>query len=281
MTARIQRSPKRVRANRCLTEETTEALYLMGEEWRIVGISGFTVRPARARKEKPKVSAFTTAKIDRILELGPDLVLGFSDLQAGIAAELIQQGIEVHVFNHRTVEGILRTIRVLGALIGSPHKGDLLAGRLERNLDDIRERASSFAVRPRVYFEEWYDPLISGIRWVSELVDCAGGEDCFPEKAREPLAKNRIIEDSLEVVRRSPDIIIGSWCGRKFRPEKVEAREAGARSQRFGRASCTRSSRLSSCSRVRQRSRMGVEAIQRIVERWVTVKSGSTAPPRN
>ena len=265
----------------CLTEETTEALYLMGEEWRIVGISGFTVRPARARKEKPKVSAFTTAKIDRILELGPDLVLGFSDLQAGIAAELIQQGIEVHVFNHRTVEGILRTIRVLGALIGSPHKGDLLAGRLERNLDDIRERASSFAVRPRVYFEEWYDPLISGIRWVSELVDCAGGEDCFPEKAREPLAKNRIIEDSLEVVRRSPDIIIGSWCGRKFRPEKVEAREGWSEipAVRTGELHEIKSPLILQPGPAALTD--GVEAIQRIVERWVTVKSGSTAPPRN
>jgi iron complex transport system substrate-binding protein len=203
----------------CLTEETTEALYLMKEDWRIVGISGFTVRPPRARKEKPKVSAFTSAKIDRIVRLKPDLVLGFSDLQADIARDLIRAGIEVHVFNHRSVAEILRTVRALGGMIGEAEKGERLAAELEGNLDRIRERASEFRVRPRVYFEEWMDPLITGIRWVSEL------EDCFPEKACEPLAKDRIIADPLDVVRRAPDIIIGSWCGRKFRPERVLARE--------------------------------------------------------
>ena len=212
----------------CLTEETTETLYLMEEDWRIVGISGFTVRPPRARKEKPRVSAFTTAKTDRILELEPDLVLGFSDIQADIAAELVRAGIEVHVFNHRRVDEILRMVRVLAGMIGCPSKGERLARELEGGLAEVREAASSLPRKPRVYFEEWYDPLISGIHWVSELVELAGGTDCFPENARGSLARDRIIEDPGEVVRRSPDIIIGSWCGRKFRPERVARRPGWA-----------------------------------------------------
>ena len=208
----------------CLTEETTEALYLMGEDWRIVGISGFTVRPPRARKEKPKVSAFVSAKIDKILDLKPDLVLGFSDIQADIAAQLVRNGVEVHIFNHRSVQGILNMIRILGGMIGCPEKGEKLAEELEAGLVKTRMHADMLPVRPRVYFEEWYDPLISGIRWVSELIEQAGGEDCFPELSTSSLAKNRIIADPEEVVRRSPDIIIGSWCGRKFRKEKLVAR---------------------------------------------------------
>ncbi len=208
----------------CLTEETTEALYLMEEDWRIVGISGFTVRPARARWEKPKVSAFTSAKIDQILDLEPDLVLGFSDIQADIAAELIRRGVEVHVFNHRSVDGILRMIRTLGAMVGCERKGIALATKLDECLASVREEAAALPARPRVYFEEWYDPLISGIRWVSELIQLAGGEDCFPELATSSLAKGRIIADTQEVVRRSPDIIIGSWCGRKFRKDRLVAR---------------------------------------------------------
>jgi iron complex transport system substrate-binding protein len=208
----------------CLTEETTETLYLLGEDWRIVGISGFTVRPPRARKEKPKVSAFTSAKIERIVALRPDLVLGFSDLQADIAAELVRAGIEVHVFNHRSVAQILRTIRVLGGMIGCEAKTDALVTKLASGLDEIRARAATLPRRPRVYFEEWDEPQISGIRWVSELIGIAGGDDCFPELAREPLGKNRIIADALEVPRRAPDIILGSWCGKKFRPESVAAR---------------------------------------------------------
>ncbi len=208
----------------CLTEETTEALYMMEEDWRIVGISGFTVRPPRARKEKPKVSAFTSAKIDQILDLEPDLVLGFSDIQADIAAELIRHGVEVHVFNHRSVQGILRMIRTLGAMIGCERKGVDLALELEEGLVGIRARAAALPARPRVYFEEWYDPLISGIRWVSELIEQAGGEDCFPELAASSLAKGRIIADPQEVVRRSPDIIMASWCGRKFQKDKLAAR---------------------------------------------------------
>ncbi len=208
----------------CLTEETTETLYLLGEERRIVGISGFTVRPPRARREKPKVAAFTSAKIDRIVELEPDLVLGFSDLQADIAAELIRAGIEVHVFNHRSVAEILRMIATLGGMVGCAAKADALIGDLQRGLDEVRRAAAGFTRRPRVYFEEWDEPQISGIRWVSELVEIAGGVDCFPELAREPLGKNRIIADPLEVPRRSPDVILGSWCGKKFRPEHVAAR---------------------------------------------------------
>jgi len=212
----------------CLTEETTETLYLLGEDWRIVGISGFTVRPPRARKEKPKVSAFTSARIDRIVELRPDLVLAFSDLQADIAAALVRAGIEVHVFNHRSVEEILRTVRILGGMIGCEAKARDLVAELVGGLDAIRTRAATLPHRPRVYFEEWDEPQISGIRWVSELIGIAGGEDCFPELARESLGRNRIIADGLEVPRRAPDIILGSWCGKRFRPEHVAARAGWA-----------------------------------------------------
>jgi iron complex transport system substrate-binding protein len=208
----------------CLTEETTEALYLLSEDHRIVGISGFTVRPPQARKEKPKVSAFTSAKIDRILELKPDLVLGFSDLQADIAAQLIRAGIEAHIFNQRSVADILRMIRMLGGMIGCEGKAIALARRLEAHLEEVRHSTAALPRRPRVYFEEWDEPQICGIRWVSELIEIAGGEDCFPELAREPLAKNRIVADPLEVARRAPDIILGSWCGKKFQPARVAER---------------------------------------------------------
>ena len=208
----------------CLTEETTETLYLLGEDWRIVGISGFTVRPPRARREKPRVSAFTSAKIERIVALEPDLVLGFSDLQADIAADLIRLGIEVHVFNHRSLEDILRMIRTLGGMIGCEAKTAALIDALSAGLTEVGERAARLPRRPRIYFEEWDAPQISGIRWVSELIGLAGGEDCFPELAAQSLAKNRIIADPLEVPRRSPDIILGSWCGKKFQPGSVAAR---------------------------------------------------------
>jgi iron complex transport system substrate-binding protein len=208
----------------CLTEETTETLYLLGEDWRIVGISGFTVRPARARREKPRVSAFTSARIERIVELQPDLVLGFSDLQADIAAALARAGLEVHVFNHRSVADILRMVRTLGGMIGCEGKARALADELAAGLAQVRRAAAALPRRPRVYFEEWDDPLISGIRWVSELIEAAGGEDCFPELAREALGRNRIIADALEVPRRAPDIVLGSWCGKKFRPDHVAAR---------------------------------------------------------
>ncbi len=208
----------------CMTEETTETLYLLGEDRRIVGISGFTVRPPRARKEKPKVSAFTSAKIDRILALEPDLVLGFSDLQADIATELIRRGVTVHVFNHRSVDGILAMIATLGGMVGAQARAEALVDELGGRIGAMLADAASAPVRPRVYFEEWDDPLISGIRWVSELIGIAGGDDCFPELAAESLGKDRIIADPDEVVARRPDIIIGSWCGKKFRPERVKAR---------------------------------------------------------
>lgn len=207
----------------CLTEETTETLYRVGAEDKIVGISGFTVRPERARREKPKVSAFTSAKIGEILKLEPDLVLGFSDMQADIAAELIRAGVAVHVFNQRSVSGIVDMVRVLGGMLDLRDKTAGLADELEQGVTDVRARQSD-GPRPRVYFEEWGDPLISGIGWVSELIGIAGGEDIFPERAAEAGAKERIIENPDEVVEQQPDIIIGSWCGRKFRPDQVAAR---------------------------------------------------------
>lgn len=208
----------------CLTEETTETLYLLGEQERIVGISGFTVRPPQARKEKPRISAFTSAKIDAILDLRPDLVLGFSNLQGDIARDLIKAGIEVHVFNQRSVAGILAMVRTLGALIGAESKAAALIAQLHDKLAAARAAATILPRRPRVYFEEWDDPLISGIGWVSELIAIAGGEDCFAELGREAMAGKRIIADPQEVVQRQPDIILGSWCGKKFRPEQVAAR---------------------------------------------------------
>lgn len=208
----------------CMTEEPTETLYLLEEDWRIVGISGFTVRPARARKEKPKVSAFISAKIDRILELQPDLAIGFSDMQADIAAELIRRGVEVHIFNHRSVEEIYRMIGTLGGLVGCQHKAEALVEKLRDGVESVRAQAEQLPRRPRVYFEEWDDPMLSGIRWVSELVEIAGGEDCFPELRDKGLGKDRIIADPETVIDRQPDIIIGSWCGKKFRPEKLAAR---------------------------------------------------------
>jgi len=208
----------------CLTEEPTETLYALGEQDRIVGISGFTVRPPRARREKPKVSAFTSAKIDAILSLRPDFAIGFSDIQADIAAELVRRGVEVWISNHRSVDGILDYIRRLGALVGAGERAREHADALQRGLDAIATRAASLRRRPKVYFEEWDDPPISGIQWVAELVRIAGGDDIFPERAAEPLAKQRILEDPSEVVRRAPDIIIGSWCGKKFQPGQVAAR---------------------------------------------------------
>jgi len=208
-----------------MTEETVETLYLLGEQDRIVGISGFTVRPPEARKEKPKVSAFTSAKIPKILELEPDLVLGFSDLQADIAAELIKHGVEVYIFNHRTVDGILRMIRTLGRLVNASEKADQLAESYEQKIAKIKEETSTWSTRPRVYFEEWFDPIISGIGWVSEIIEIAGGIDCYAENAKHQGGKDRIVADPLDVVKRNPDIIIGSWCGRRFHPHKVGQRE--------------------------------------------------------
>ena len=208
----------------CLTEEPTEVLYALGEEARIVGISGFTVRPPRARREKPKVSAFTSAKIGEILKLEPDLAIGFSDIQADIARELIKAGVEVWISNHRSVDGILAYIRRLGAMVGAHEKAEVYAQRAEQHIADIRVAVAQLPRRPKVYFEEWDEPIITGIRWVAEVIGIAGGDDCFPELSREPLAKQRILPNGDEVVRRAPDIILGSWCGKRFRPEKVAAR---------------------------------------------------------
>lgn len=209
----------------CLTEEPTEVLYALGEEHRIVGISGFTVRPPRARKEKPKVSAFTSAKIEEILKLRPDFVIGFSDIQADIARELIKAGVEVWISNHRSVAGILAYIRRLGAMVGAADKADAYARKAEEHLARIEAAAAQFARRPKVYFEEWDEPLITGIQWVAELIRIAGGDDVFPQMSGESLAKHRILGDADEVVRATPDIILGSWCGKRFRPERVAARE--------------------------------------------------------
>jgi iron complex transport system substrate-binding protein len=207
----------------CLTEETVETLYLLGEQDRIVGISGYVVRPPRARREKPRVSAFTSANIDKILALQPDLVLTFSDLQADIAADLIRRGMEVHAFNQRTVAGILGMIRMAGAIVGARERAEELIATLETNLAEARSRGDCLTKRPRVFFEEWDDPLISGIGWVSELVEIAGGIDIFAERRNRGAAKDRIVTAE-EVVAREPDLIIGSWCGKKFRPDRVAAR---------------------------------------------------------
>jgi iron complex transport system substrate-binding protein len=206
----------------CLTEETTETLYLLGEGDRVVGVSGYTVRPPEARR-KPRVSAFIHAKYDRIEALQPDLILGFSDLQANIASELIKRGYPVMVFNQRTVAEILQMIRILGALIGRPEKAALLVSQLELEIDSIRASAAQLPRRPRVFFEEWDDPLISGIRWVEELVDIAGGDPIFPELRDAKLGKQRIVRAE-DVIRRQPDVIIASWCGKAVRPEKIAQR---------------------------------------------------------
>jgi iron complex transport system substrate-binding protein len=207
----------------CLTEETVETLYLLGEERRIVGVSGYAVRPPRVRREKPRVSAFISADVPKILALNPDLVLTFSDLQADIVAELVRAGVAVHAFNQRDVAGIFAMIRTLGALIGEIAKADGLAKSLEARLAETRRRTARLAWRPRVYFEEWDQPMISGLRWVSELVEAAGGDDVFPELSSGKSATDRFVTAE-QVIARTPDIVIGSWCGKKFVPAKFAAR---------------------------------------------------------
>lgn len=206
----------------CLTEETVETIYLLGEEDRIVGVSGYAVRPARVRREKPRVSAFTSADIPKILALDPDLVLTFSDLQADIAAELIRAGIAVVAYNQRNIAGILAMIRHLGATIGQAERADALAKDCEQRL---KEAAASVAGKPRplVYFEEWDDSMISGIKWVSELIEIAGGREAFPKKAEGAAARDRIVSAD-EVISAAPDVILASWCGKKVRPEKIAVR---------------------------------------------------------
>jgi iron complex transport system substrate-binding protein len=229
--SRIPNSESRLRGPErivCLTEEPTEVLYALGEERRIVGISGFTVRPPRARREKPKVSAFTSAKTDAILALNPDLAIGFSDIQADIARDLVRAGVEVWIANHRSIDGILDYIVRLGALVGAMETALAYAARARAHLAEVADAASKLPRRPRVYFEEWDQPMITGIRWVAELIRIAGGDDIFPERAAMPLARDRILADPGEVVRRAPDIVLGSWCGKKFRPDRVAARPGWA-----------------------------------------------------
>ncbi len=213
----------------CLTEETTEWLYMLGQEHRIVGISGYTVRPRRARDEKPKVSAFLSAKIDKILALKPDCVIGFSDLQADIASQLIKAGVQVVIFNQRSVDDICQVLLQVAAMVGCEQQGKVLLRDMREQLAAMRKAAHRLLAAkglaaPVIYFEEWDEPPISAIRWVSELIALAGGRDCFAELGAEPLGKDRIIADSAEIVRRQPDIVVGSWCSKKFRPEKVAAR---------------------------------------------------------
>lgn len=216
----------------CLCTETVEVLYALGEADRIAGISGFTVRPPEARRDKPKISGFSSGKLERILAVEPDLVLAFSDLQADMCRDLVRAGVEVHVFNQRSIAGILRMIVTTGALVGRATEAQTLVDGLRRGLDDARVRGEARVARHgrrlRVYFEEWDEPLISGIRWVSELIELTGGEDVFADFATRHSAKERRIDDPLTVVARAPDIIIGSWCGKKFQPDHVRARPGWA-----------------------------------------------------
>ena len=207
----------------CLTEETVETLYLLGEDRRIVGVSGYAVRPPQVRREKPRVSAFISADVPKILGLKPDLVLTFSDLQADIVAELIRNNVAVHAFNQRDIAGIFDMIRTLGALVGAAQKAEALASSLAARTNAARERALQLPCRPRVYFEEWDEPMISGIAWVSELIEAAGGIEVFPQLAARKNAKDRIVLPD-DVIAARPDIIVGSWCGKKFVPAKVAAR---------------------------------------------------------
>jgi len=207
----------------CLTEETVETLYLLGEDYRIVGVSGYAVRPPRVRREKPRVSAFISADVPKIIALKPDLVLTFSDLQADIVADLIRNNVAVHAFNQRDVGGIFDMIRTLGALVDASERADALANSLAARVDAVHERALRLPRRPRVYFEEWDEPMISGIAWISELIEAAGGVEVFPQLAARKNARDRIVSAD-DVVAARPDIIIGSWCGKKFVPGKVTAR---------------------------------------------------------
>ena len=207
----------------CLTEETTETIYLLGEQERIVGISGYTVRPPEAR-EKPKVSAFINARFDKILKLEPDLVFAFSDLQADISAELIRKGIPVFTFNQRSIAEIFEMIITVSRIMGVEDKGSKLITKLEKEIKEVKTSARRFKEKPRVFFEEWNDPLISGIRWVDELIDVAGGKSMFPELRNKALAKDRIL-DPKSVATKNPEIVIASWCGVRFNPEFVRQRD--------------------------------------------------------
>lgn len=252
----------------CLSTEAVETLYLLGAEDRIAGISGFTTRPARARREKPKVSGFSSANPDRILAVKPDLVIAFSDLQAEIVRDLVGAGVEVHVFNQRDLAGIFRMVATLAALVDKVEAGARLVAELQSRVDAARGRARAQADRPRIYFEEWNDPLISGIGWVSELIDAAGGADCFADEAHRGTARERVISDPVEVVRRAPEIIIGSWCGRKFQPDHVRMRPgwAAVPAVRDGELYEIKSADILSPGPAAITE--GLAQLERIVERW-------------
>jgi iron complex transport system substrate-binding protein len=263
----------------CLTEETVETLYLLGEDARIVGVSGYAVRPPQVRKEKPRVSAFISADIPKILALQPDLVLAFSDLQADIVADLVRNNVAVHAFNQRDLAGIYDMIRTLGALVGSSAKAEQLATSLAARVTSAAQRSARQPDRPRIYFEEWDEPMISGIHWVSELIEAAGGVDVFPELAARKNAKDRIVAAE-QVIAAEPDIIIGSWCGKKFVPAKVAARPG------FPQVPAVRTGFLREIKStiILQPGPAaltdGLDALMAIVQEWVEAKAAGVLEPR-
>ncbi|WP_287367273.1 ABC transporter substrate-binding protein [Thauera sp.] len=259
----------------CLTTETVEVLYALGEQARVAGISGYTVIPPRARREKPKVFAFSSGDLEKILAVEPDLVLGFSDMQADVARDLIKAGVAVHVFNQRSVEGILAMIETVGRLVGAVDRSLALVAELEATMAAVRAQAAALPRRPRVYFEEWDEPSISGVGWVSELIAIAGGEDVFAERARHPGAAQRILADPLEAARQAPDIIIGSWCGKRFRPERVAAREGwhSVPAVRDGELHEVKSALILSPGPVAIRE--GLPALAGIIARWAARQPAS------
>jgi iron complex transport system substrate-binding protein len=264
----------------CLTEETVETLYLLGEDRRIVGVSGYAVRPAQVRKEKPRVSAFISADVPKILALQPDLVLTFSDLQADIVAELIRHNIAVHAFNQRDIAGILDMIRTLGALTGAVAKADMLADSLAAKVEAVRRQSASLSRRPKFYFEEWDEPMISGIRWVSELIEAAGGIEAFPDLAHRKNAKDRIVT-AAQVIATAPDIIIGSWCGKKFVPAKVAARPGFAAVPAVASGFLREIKSTIILQPGPAALTDGLDAITNIVQEWVEMAASAVIQARN
>ena len=263
----------------CLTEETVETLYLLGEDARIAGVSGYAVRPPQVRKEKPRVSAFISADVPKILALKPDLVLTFSDLQADIVAALVRNNVAVHAFNQRDLAGIFDMIRTLGALVGAPGKAEQLATSLAARVTSAAEQSKQLPVRPRIYFEEWDEPMISGIHWVSELIEAAGGIDVFPELATRKNAKDRIVTAE-QVIAAEPDIIVGSWCGKKFVPARVAARPG------FSPVPAVRTGFLREIKStiILQPGPAaltdGLNALMAVVQEWVEAKAAGVLEPR-